>query len=271
MAGLGAYLLAGAAQGVGENLIEQGKAKREAAIRSLELQREMAFRRGEREAGQEFSAGENERQRNAQVSMNTSDNAAANARHDKAIAAGADVFEDAEGNVFSRVGNELTPLKMGEKQLKGKPKYTALEVAKLANERANAEIEAGGITDPIEKKAIRDAAMKEVRVDLGLDKPEPESVAPKSPRVGAAEEDSGISGPYQLGAAIRDSFTGSKRPDGSAKPLSTEAPRIKGRPKGMSDAEIIKEAKQAINAGKDPEALRARLTELGIDPKAAGL
>lgn len=65
MPGLSGYLAAGAAEGVGTSLVDQAKAKREAALRELEVNREMAFRRGERESSQAFQSGENKLTRDA--------------------------------------------------------------------------------------------------------------------------------------------------------------------------------------------------------------
>lgn len=60
MVGLFGYILAGAAEGTGNSIVDQAKAKRAAALEEMRTQREMEFRRGEREAGQSFQREERE-------------------------------------------------------------------------------------------------------------------------------------------------------------------------------------------------------------------
>lgn len=72
MAGLGAFLVGGAVAGLGENILVQAKAKREAAMRLIEEQRqdartdrEMKFRSDEAKIGRDAQSAENEKERSA--------------------------------------------------------------------------------------------------------------------------------------------------------------------------------------------------------------
>ena len=48
---------------------------------------------------------------------------------------------------------------------------------------------------------------------------------------------------------------------------STEGTEAKGKPKGMTDEQIVAAARKAIAGGKDPEAVKARLRAWGLDLK----
>lgn len=69
MGGLFASMAAGAAKGYGTNVVEQAKARREAALRSLELEREMSFRSGENRLDREARAAESAADRDQRAEL----------------------------------------------------------------------------------------------------------------------------------------------------------------------------------------------------------
>jgi hypothetical protein len=73
MGGLFASMAAGAAVGYGTNVVEQAKAKREAALRQLEMDTEMKFRTSEREADQKYRSGEAEKARQSDIENSQGD------------------------------------------------------------------------------------------------------------------------------------------------------------------------------------------------------
>jgi len=109
MAGLFGYLAAGAAESVGTGIVEQAKAKREAALRMLEEDRGFERLQQRDAETRAFTAGENKLQRDA---------AAEQAR--LAREADGETVTDADGNSYYRPGGstELKPLTSGGKQVK---------------------------------------------------------------------------------------------------------------------------------------------------------
>lgn len=262
MAGLFSYLAAGAAESVGTNMVEQAKAKREAALEQMRFDREAAFRRGEAEtsrahdtserlARQEFEAGEAEKTR----------------------AAGGDVVRLEDGSTGVRTGTTVRPLKTED----GKPanirsktdendpadvrtaewlleKGVAKDYddawKKVRSAKENANGRAKLVTDTYKtlkedysdtrSDAEKRQAAKDIVDDL-LTEEEGDEAAPASPAPSSEAPE----------------------PGSEPKPMK--------RPAGVTEEDIISQAKEAIASGKDKVAIRSRLRQWGIDPAKAGI
>lgn len=252
MVGLLGYALAGMAEGAGDSIVDQAKAKREAALEELRAQREMAFRRGEREAAQAFTSSENEKTRAFSAEQSR-----------LAREASGDLVTGADGTAYSRVGSTATPLKDAD----GKPIKTLGTKKDMPADVATMEylIEKGVASD------YKDAWDK-VKSRDALPPPSPAEIE-KMVESAVSNEFEGVIGrpkPEDIEAArqrnrerILKNLGMSNEP---AKPGNVTA-----RPEGVSDEQILKQAKDAIAAGADKAAVAVRLKQMGIDPKAAGL
>lgn len=252
MVGLAGFLVAGAAESVGSNMVEQAKAKREAALEEIRngrlLEREQAdreFRKGEREAGQAFTSGENDK---------TRANSAEQAR--LAREASGDLLTADDGTTFSRVGATATPLK----DATGKPIKAAGSKTDKPAEVATAEwlIRQGVAKDAEDAwNRVRSAKQNDnQRAKLVID-------------TYKAMKDNDTTGRpddqlRQDAQGFVDSLIAGE--GGAATPAAGGT-----RPKGIDDATIIQQAKDALARGADKNAVRSRLRQMGVDPEKAGL
>lgn len=249
MAGLFGFMAAGALQGTGEQIVEQAKAKREAALeelrhgRLLERDRaEMEFRSSERKAGQEFQAGENEKTRAFQTEI------------------GGDLVTLEGGESGVRVGSTVKPLTdpdgkrvkaIGSKTEDPADVKTAEWLVKngIAKDKAEAwdkvRTAREGRTTPADiEKMVEDAVKTEFGDSLTPPKPDQIEESRKRNRTRILKN---------LGL----------EEDGGKQEIQ--------RPAGASDEQIISQAKDAIAKGADKMAVKSRLRQLGIDPATAGL
>jgi hypothetical protein len=180
MGGLFASMAAGAAVGYGTNVVEQAKAKREAALRALELETQREYLTSERLADQQFRSGESaltraQTDKLAQMEIDEDD------RKDRLeqIRKGQEVSEsmlDEDGVVHQRFGDgtwgtgkdkEGREIKIRTAPDKDSRPKTAIEVEKMAVDLTNDEIKAkagplGGATS----QEDYDAALERNRTRL---------------------------------------------------------------------------------------------------------
>lgn len=257
MAGLFSYLAAGAAEGVGTSMVEQAKAKREAALDALRTEREMAFRRGEREASQAFSQSE----RIADQSFSASENA-------KTREAAGDVVRLEDGSSAVRSGSTVKPL-MGAD---GKP----AKIAATSDKDDPADVRTAEWL--IEKGVAKDYDDAWKRVRSAKDNPNARSKLVldtyktlKEDIGDRRSDDEKRAAAKQLVDELITEDDGEAAPTADpAAPDAGKPPKIE-RPKGMSDEDIISQAQEALKNGKDKAAIRSRLVQLGIDPAKAGI
>jgi len=250
MVGLLGYALAGMAEGAGNSIVDQAKAKREAALEELRANRDMAFRRGEREASQVFTSGENDKTRafSAEQGQLGRD-------------ASAPMVTTEDGNSARVLGTRVEPI-LGPD---GKPARLATTKDNPPADVATAEwmIQNGvakdyneawekirtGRTPPVTaadiEKMVEDATDTEFKGALGRPKPEDIEAARERNRARILKN---------LGIGENPAAEGAS-----------------SRPAGMDDAAVIQQAKEAIKKGAPADSVAARLRQMGIDPKAAGL
>ncbi|MCV0395490.1 MAG: hypothetical protein K5872_22340 [Rhizobiaceae bacterium] len=241
MAGLLGYLAAGAAEGAGKSIVEQAKAKREAALEELRTQREMEFRRGEREASQAFTASENDRTRAHSTEQKRLDREASG-----------EVVRDEEGRSLYRVGDKVSPLtdtEGNEVKVAGGSKFEIdrrhdMLVAAGVDPKRAARIAAGDKppTDVEIEKMVETAVKTEFAGSFS--KPKPEEVDERR---------------NHHRERMRRTFGLDEAPDDTTR-------------KGVPDeASVIQQAKDAVERGAPASAVRQRLQDMGIDPAKAGL
>lgn len=261
MAGLLGFLAAGAVKGAGDGIVAEAKAKREAAIAELEhsrlLSREQTdrdFRSSEAAIARDFSASESAKSRAASA--------------EEGRLGRIDTLTAEDGTTLLRDGETVRPLK-GED---GKPVKT-LSTSKDSKpaDVASAEwlIKNGAATDAADAWSkvrsaregqttaadIEEMTEKAVKTELG------DSFTPPSPEQVQESRD-------RNRARIMKNLGIGDTADGGG---SAPDPAKVVRPKGVTDEQIIEQARTAIAQGADATAVRSRLTTMGIDPKEAGL
>lgn len=254
MTGLFAHLAAGVASKTGDNLVEQAKAKREAALRKLERDEEYAFRRSERMGSQEFAAEQNQLNRDANADMVTLEDGTAATRSGSTIKSltneqgdpvklmtskdRSPIAAEVKVEMWKSIGKtheEATRLALGE----GQP--SSMDIDNMARQLASYEMQ-GEMMTGSEKRRER---YEELRAEL-------------RERYGVADETAGAASSAPAADVSEDVDTGSNKD-------------IAPRAAGMSQDQIIAQARQALAKGADKGKVAARLRELGVDPTKAGL
>jgi hypothetical protein len=258
MAGLFGYIAAGAAEGVGTSIVDEARAKREAAIEDLRHQRLMdregadrEFRTSERQAGQAFSAQQNQLSRENSGDLVTLDDGSSAVRSGSTVKP----LTDASGK----------PVKAARKDTSENPAEVKaaewLIKTGVAKDPADAwnKVKAAKNNDNQRAKLVLDT-YKTMKEDYSDTRTEPEKRQ-------AAQD--------LVDDLIRqDDGAGAKeKPTGTTEeaPSSTPGDRVVSRPKDMSDDAVVKQAQDALAKGADKAKVAARLRQLGLDPAKAGL
>lgn len=240
----------GALQGVGEGLVEEAKARREAAIEALRNKNIMAredadrsFRREEGEATRSFQAEQNQLTRDFQAETGgdlvTTEDGASGVRVGSTVRP----LQDEQGNPVKAVtpDKDASPadVKAAEWLIKqGVAKDAADAWGKVRSARE-------GQTTPADiEKMVEDAVKTEF--EGGFAKPDREELEASRER---------------NRARIMKNLGLTEESDGAA---------FK-RPAGATDEQIIEQAKAALVKGAPEAAVRSRLRQMGIDPVEAGL
>lgn len=228
--------LAGGLAGLGKGIVSEAKAKREEAMKMLEmalddrrLQEDRAFRAGENEKTRAHDSKENALTRSIQ---DTSE------------------ITDAEGNVLLRRGSDVTPLKMKNTPPVDDRVYKEGEVAKV-----------GSLTPketPV-KIADKDAGVN-ARARDTLIQDEVKSLRESNAFREEPLTDEQINEMAVRNVDARRSGTTTAK----TKSSNTENTTV-------DKNAVIAQAKEAIKGGADPETVKQRMIKLGVDPKAAGL
>lgn len=259
MAGLFGALVAGAAEGVGTSMVDQAKAKREAALEQMRFDRDAAFRRGENEADRSFRQSE----RIADQAFTAGENA-------KTREAAGDVVRLEDGSSGVRSGTTVKPLTGAD----GKP----VNIRSKSDENDPADVRTAEWL--LEKGVAKDYDEAWKRVKSAKDNPNARGKLVLDTYKILKED----FGDRRTDAEKRDAakqlvdelITEEDGEAPAAEPGAApegEQPKSKPieRPKGMTDDEIVSQAQEAVKAGKDKVAIRSRLRELGIDPAKAGI
>ncbi len=275
MAGLLGFLAAGAVGGLGDGIVAEAKAKREAAIADLAntrlVQRE--------DADRSFRSSEADKGRSFQASEGALDRSYRTEEADKSRSATAEqgrlgrietVTRD-DGTTMLRDGDKFSPATDSE----GKPvKMLRTSKTEAPSDVRTAEwlVQQGiaktpgeawdkvrsareGVTSPADVEKMTEAAVK---TEFGS------SLAPPSPEEVQASRAKNRTRILQNLGLADDPASGKESKPGAA-PATVE------RPKGVTDAQVIAEAAAALKRGAPEDAVRTRLKSMGIDPKEAGL
>jgi len=246
-------VLGGAMKGYGTGVLESAKAKREAALREVEEAR--ADRRAQDD--RDFRSKEAEIGRSAQATENDKDRASRSSEAAATRAGAGDYATTDTGDSVFVQGGVAKPVTGAD----GKPvKLAGTKSSDKPAEVATAEwlIQQGVAKDSSEAwKMVRNA-----RTD------------PEKSRAAIYKNWLEILTKNEYGGTVKDvgaaSEEAQKRTDEAMRFLDSDegpiAPKAAGNP-----AATIKEATDAIAAGADKAKVRARLIEMGIDPKDAGL
>jgi hypothetical protein len=253
MAGLLGYALAGGLAGYGNSLVEEAKAKREAAMEELRNSRLMeredrdrSFRTSEREASQGFSARENAANRQFQSESRgdlvTLDDGSTGVR----VGSTVKPLTDAEGNqrrVVSRDGtNTPAEVRTAEWLIQnGVAENPEDAWRQVRTARDNPNSRARLVSDIYKSMT---GNMMDRRSDAEKQQAAREFVE------GLLQEEEGP-------------------PPAAAQP--TQGGAQQGLPAGTSPEQAIEQAKAAIERGADKAQVRSRLRQMGIDPSEAGL
>lgn len=254
MAGFG-MILGGAVKGYGEGILAEAKAKRQAALDALEAERQdrrlaedRDFRSKEAAIGRDAQSAENEKQRQFQAGESEKN------RMDKIDY----VTDESGGTVGIRGGKSFKVTDEEGKQLKtlGTAKDKPSDVA-----TAEWLMQQGIAADPkeawsmVRQSRANPDSTRAAMYKKFLDLLKPEFASSVDGNKIAAEAE-------RLTNEYFDKIEGD---------APSKTPAKVSRPQGMDDAAIVKQAQDAIAAGADKAAVRARLMEMGIDPAAAGL
>lgn len=245
MPGLFGYLAAGAAEGVGKSMVEQAKAKREAALEELRHRRLL-----ERdEASRAFERGENEKNRAAlaerDAEMITLEDGTAGLRKGSKV----ETLTGPDGKPVKAITTQNTDpseVKTAEWLVRNGVAADAKEAwDKVRSARTSADSRAKLIIDAYK-------AMKE----------DPADQRPDSVKRAEAEQ--------MVDSMISGGGGGKKTSSDMAAEASSKSPSDKGfrRPDGVTDAQVLSEARQAIKRGADKAKVSERLRSMGIDPAA---
>ncbi len=253
MVGMFSYIAGGALEGVGNSMVEQARAKREAALEDLRHNRlmeregmERDYRTNERMASQAFTADQNRQTREAS----------------------GDLVTLGDGSSGVRSGSTVKPLK----DASGKPVRAVGDKSESPADVKAAEwlIKTGVATTPEEAwNKVRAAKSNDnQRAKLVIDTYKTIKEDPTDTRTDAEKR--------QAAQELVDELISSDEAGGSkAAPKEETAPGTTGdrvtRRTGSTDDEIIKEAKDALAKGVDKDKINSRLRQLGIDPSKAAL
>jgi hypothetical protein len=258
--GLFAYLAAGAAEGVGDSMVERAKEKREAALRQLEadmqhrrlLEREgldRDFRRSEAETDRAFRAKEGNLNREV---AREGQRELVPTRGGKSGTIGGD------GVWRPSVDESGAPVDLMTTSKDSKPADVATAEWLIANDVADGPEDAWN-------KVRRAKDNPNSRAKLVLDTYK----VMKEDTANVSRPDAEIRAEAQ---ALVDELISQEDGEAAAAPNSrTESDAGMKRPAGATDEQIIAEAKKALKEGREPTAIRSRLRQWGIDPAAAGL
>lgn len=260
MAGLLGFLAAGAVKGAGDGIVAEARARREAAIAELEHSRLV----GREQADRDFRSREAAIDRDFRASE-AAKGRAASAEENRLSRMDTITAED--GTTMIRDGDSVRPLK-GEDGKPVKVMGTSKDSKTADISTAEWLIKNGVAADPAEafrmvrsaREGQTTAADIEKMVETAVKTDIGDSFTPPDP----AEVDA-------LRTRHRERLM--KNLGLTAEEGAGSAPSAAKvvRPKGVSDDQIIEQAKAAISQGADASAVRSRLTTLGIDPKEAGL
>lgn len=256
MAGLLGYIAAGAAEGVGSSIVDQARAKREAAIEDLRHQRlieregaDRSFRTSERQASEKFSAEQNQMTRDAGGSLVTLEDGSSAVRSGSTVKP----LTDASGKPVRTVQKDATDspadVKSAEWLIRtGVAKDPADAWNRVRSARENDNQRAKLVLDTY--KTLKED-YSDTRTDAEKRKAAQEMVDD------LVRQDSGES--KVKGAPTEEA------------PSSTPGDRVVTRPKGVSDEDVVNQAKDALAKGADKAKVASRLRQLGLDPAKAGL
>ncbi|RFC65026.1 hypothetical protein DYI37_03940 [Fulvimarina endophytica] len=264
MAGLLGFLAAGAAKGAGAGIVAEARARREAAISELEhsrlLQREQAdrdFRSKEAATARGFQAEQNELSREESRLDRE-------ARREESRAGREEVMTGSDGVTLLRDGDTVRPVKDQD----GNPIKSAPSKSNdpADVQTANWLVREGIATDSKEAWTILKRASEKQTTPADVERMVEKAVdtelggglvPPSREAIEESRERNRIRIRTNLGLETEE------EPSRSTAPVS--------RPEGASDADIIKQANDALAAGAPANAVKARLESFGIDPSKVGL
>lgn len=233
MVGIGAYALAGAAEGMGVGMVNEARAKRQAAIEDLKHKRLVE----REEADRSFRREENEKSRVVTRQGQRKE------------------ITGSDGNLYSVDGQEAKLIKTPDGQaFKG----VSTKGQKPADVKtAEWLVQQGIARDSREAwKLVRSARANPEATRVGLIKAF--ISAGKNPFGKTDMEEVRKQAEEQADAVMKSIENGAPNVDAAmkARPI----------PKGMTPDQVLEEARSAIEAGKDAELIKKRLREFGINP-----